>query len=407
LLTADLVRARRRAGRLELSRPRGAARARMVEMAARYIELAEQHVGAARAVFSEACADAEATFRATDRKLAEGLKKLVSDRCSFEQAPEVDPPALRRALFSRASARRRELDVGAELDRAALLAEIAHEHGLSPGRVEEGLYADLKAAHLLTGFDPISAAALVALYERSQEQAVLLRATRVSVHLRDLQPAGLRRFFNTLKFRRLLFTLAPHPDGGYLLEIDGPLSLFQAVTKYGVQLAHLVPALELAGRWTLDAKLRWGREREPLDFHLEGGEVAPFEAAAGDTPGLPDEVAKLVERFRRLETAWEVAPAEQILDLPGVGLCVPDLVFTHATRGARVFLEVMGFWSRDAVWRRVELVERGLPHRILFAVSQRLRVSEAALAAELPGALYVYKGSMNAKALAERLDRVL
>ena len=53
--------------------------------------------------------------------------------------------------------------------------------------------------------------------------------------------------------------------------------------------------------------------------------------------------------------------------------------------GAPVYLEVLGFWSREAVWRRVELVERGLPHRILFAVSKHLRVSEAALDDELPG----------------------
>jgi predicted nuclease of restriction endonuclease-like RecB superfamily len=90
-----------------------------------------------------------------------------------------------------------------------------------------------------------------------------------------------------------------------------------------------------------------------------------------------------------------------------VGLCVPDLVFTHRDSGARVYLEVLGFWSRDAVWRRVELVERGLPHRILFAVSDRLRVSEAVLGGEAPGALYVYKGVMSARAVEEHLDRLL
>jgi uncharacterized protein len=69
-----------------------------------------------------------------------------------------------------------------------------------------------------------------------------------------------------------------------------------------------------------------------------------------------------------------------------------------------IYLELMGYWSRAAVWRRVELVQAGLGERILFAVSSRLRVSEEVLGGELPGALYVYKGAMSAKVVAERLE---
>jgi predicted nuclease of restriction endonuclease-like RecB superfamily len=70
----------------------------------------------------------------------------------------------------------------------------------------------------------------------------------------------------------------------------------------------------------------------------------------------------------------------------------------------RVYLEVMGYWSRAAVWQRVELVQAGLAETVVFAVSSRLRVSEEILDAELPSALYVYKGTMSARAIAERLE---
>jgi hypothetical protein len=66
----------------------------------------------------------------------------------------------------------------------------------------------------------------------------------------------------------------------------------------------------------------------------------------------------------------------------------------------------MGFWSREAVWRRVELVERGLPHRILFAVSKNLRVSEAALGDDLPGSLYVYARTLDARAVLDHVARL-
>src|SRR5262249_51172094 len=94
-------------------------------------------------------------------------------------------------------------------------------------------------------------------------------------------------------------------------------------------------------------------------------------------------------------------------ELPGVGLTVPDVVFEKpASDGSvlRVYLEVMGYWSRAAVWRRVELVQAGLREPGLFAVSSRLRASAEGLGDDLPGALYVYKGTMSARAIADRLE---
>jgi len=135
---------------------------------------------------------------------------------------------------------------------------------------------------------------------------------------------------------------------------------------------------------------------------LPDGGGAPNGAA--EEPPLPDEIAALVRSFDALGTAWRVAPSADVLNLPGIGLSVPDLVFERS--GTKVYLEVMGYWSRDAVWRRVELVEKGLGARIVFAASARLRVSEKALATDLPGALYVYKGAMNARAVAEHVERL-
>jgi hypothetical protein len=43
---------------------------------------------------------------------------------------------------------------------------------------------------------------------------------------------------------------------------------------------------------------------------------------------------------------------------------------------------------------------------MLFAVSSRLRVSEELLDEHASSALYVYKGTMSARAIAERLERL-
>ena len=103
---------------------------------------------------------------------------------------------------------------------------------------------------------------------------------------------------------------------------------------------------------------------------------------------------------------FRAEPAQEVLDLPGVGLCVPDLCFTHLGTGEIVLCEVLGFWNRAAVWRRIELVEQGLSSKIVFVVSARLRVSEEVLDGADSAALYVYKGAINPKALERKLEQL-
>ena len=396
MLTADLVNVRRKGRELCLIPLDAARRPRAIELAAAFLGLAQAHVGRSREELDEAYRGVDVAPR--ERRLADGLCKLVEDRCQFAEDAGQEPEELRRDVFTRASAARQ----GDRFDRAALLATIAGERNLAPDALERGLYADLRGAHALQAVDAIGAESLVDVYDLAQAQAVLLRAARVVVDVKCDTPGAYRALFHKLKFLRLLYTIAPRSDGGYRLEIDGPFSLFESVTKYGLQLALALPAIRECDEWMLEADLRWGKDRAPLLLRLDGRATR----ANDEPPRLADEVVKLLDDLADLESPWRVTPSTDILQLPGAGLCVPDLVFTHAQSGECVYLEVLGFWSRPAVWRRVELVERGLPQRILFAVSQRLRVSEEALGDDLPGALFVYKRVMSARRILERVELI-
>jgi predicted nuclease of restriction endonuclease-like RecB superfamily len=398
LLTADLVRARRRGEDLVLAPLDAARRSAALELAATLLGLAEAHVGKTRGELADVM-DA-VIGGARDRKLAAGLAKLIWDRTELAEAVPIEPEALRHDVFSRAQAAWAQVGDGDRFDRAAVLAAVAADRGLTVDDIERGLYADLRDAHVITELASITAPQLVAAYDLAQPQAVLLRAVRVIVEVESAIPGAYRTLFRKLKFLRLLCAIAPRAQGGYRIEIDGPFSLFESSTRYGLALALALPAIRELDRWSLAADLRWGTARTPLHFRLDGRGEPDTDAA----PHLADDLRALLDALRALDTPWQATPAVEILDLPGHGVCVPDLTFEHAQTRERVHLEVLGYWSRDAVWKRVELVEAGLPHRIVFAVGQHLRVSEAALDAELPAALYVYKRTMSAKAIVERLD---
>lgn len=401
MLTADLVRPSSSGGVLRVRPLSGAKRERALVLAERLVQDAHVHLGRSRDELEQALT---LELAARERKLALGLKKLLEDRCAFEEDGAHDAAALRSALFTAAAARRQALPDDEPLDRAALLREVARAHGLTADVLERALFSDLRGAHRLLRVDVASGAELVDRYDLAQAQAVLLRATRVVAHVGGSDPAGYRALFRKLKLLRLLFRLSLDDErGGYRLEIDGPASLFSQGTRYGLELALALPALAALPRCSVEADVRWGKQRAerrflwtPADARLPPPEDAPPRA----------EVMKLLDDWARLSSPWRAEPASELLHLPGAEVAIPDVTFVHEGSGDVVHLEVLGFWSREAVWRRVELVERGLADRVVFAVSQRLRVSERALDEDAPAALYAFKGVLSARAVLERVERV-
>lgn len=399
MLTADLVRVRVRKGELSVRTLDDKARARLLPAVEHYVAVLRGGEGRSLEAIEDSLGEVDVPAR--DIKTAQGLQKLLMDRCTFAMDEGVDPPALREAVFVKAAAARRIATREAPFDRDAVIAEASSELGLAVQTIEDGLFADLKQNQKLQTFEAVEAAALLDAYDVEQAKAVLLRATKLTVDVDFADAGSARQFFRKLKFRRLLYRMARRPDGRYHLEIDGPFGLFQSSTRYGLQLALMLPALYETAQFTLEAEVRWFKDRDPVTFRLDGGAKG---GSSRKKARLPDEVRQLRDRFKALDCGWSVRRSSKILDLPGVGLCVPDLVFTHEESGDRVYLEVMGYWSRDAVWKRVDLVEGGLTEPIIFALSSRLRVSEKVLDDDLPGELYVYKGAMSARAIAERLE---
>jgi predicted nuclease of restriction endonuclease-like RecB superfamily len=400
VLSAEQVRVRRDGERLVLRELSPKARVRAIEIAEELLSSVSSGVGQSRDELEQILDLIE--LGPSERRLADGLRKLIEDACEFEQETTVDPPKLRSEVFLRATVARRSATLEAPFAREAVLGASGAALELSPELIEAGLYADLRGAHRLRKPPSFSAPTLVNDYERAQVQALLLRAVKVEAVVQCRNPDAYRTLFNKLKFRKLLFELTPVEGGGYRIQIDGPFSLFEAVTKYGIELALTLPALEDCDVLELVASLVWGKARTKLRFEYR--RVRPRENALAE-PALRDDVSELLQDFRALESKWSAATAEEILDLPGVGLCVPDLVFRKKGDPEPIYVEFLGYWSRDAVWRRVELVERGLPHKIVFLVSSKLRVSEAVLDNE-HAALLVFRGKPSARNLERKLEEI-
>lgn len=408
MLPPELTRARKREGKLTLSALSAAERARALEVSESLLSVTRGAIGCDREEVEAGWAGVDVA--AKERKLLAGLTHLVEARSEFSAPASAEPEQVRRRVFELAALRRSQLGDGELFRREDVLSEVATEMGLSAEELEQALYADLRSAQKLASCSVPNAGALVADYELTQVQSVLLRAVRIEAEVRAKSPDAYRELFRKLKFRQLLFRIEPLAGGGYRLDIDGPMSLFGATTKYGLELALSLPALLSCGQLKLKAELRWGKRREKLTFEQTYAQLPDAEPLGG----VRTEVAELLESLQA-QAGWDAQLSERLLDLTerGGGVLVPDLELSRTAASAarrgkeRVLVEILGFWSRDAVFRRIEAAEQGLAERVLFVVSSRLRVSEALLDDVQAASLYVYKGKINAAALLRHAEALL
>lgn len=408
MLPPELTRARKREGKLTLTPLSPAERARATELGEALLSVTRAGLGCDREEVEASWA--AVPVAAKERKLLLGLTHLVEARSEFTSPAGVEPEAVRRAVFTHAAEMRAALGPGEYLNRDRVLERAGADLGISPTQIDETLYCDLRSAQRLERGPVHSPSALVSDYELVQVQSVLLRAVRIEAEVRAARPDAYRELFRKLKFRQLLFRIEPLDGGGYRLEIDGPMSLFGATTKYGLELALSLPALMSCGRLRLKAELRWGKRREKLHFE-QTYEQAPV---SDPLSGVRSEVADLLESLQT-NAAWHTRLSDQLIDLTaeGGGVLVPDLELVPAAPkkgklAAPVLVELLGFWSRDAVFRRIEAAQRGLSGaRMLFAVSSRLRVSEELLDGVEAASLYVYKGKINPQALLRKAEGLL
>ena len=335
-----------------------------------------------------------------------GLAKVLEDRAEFEVVSAHPPEELREKVFAAAAnQRRKSLDQPerARFDRDLVLGEVARSLELEPETVESGLFADLKDENRLLRFEDLSAQRLLDRYNVALAQAALLRSVLVRVEVRGEKPARYRQLLRRLKFHRLLYRVEGDMASGFILHVDGPLSLFSATNRYGLQMALFLPALLHCTDFRLDAELRWGPQREPRSFHLESRDgLAPVDDDRGVF--VPPEIPAFAERFRQVAPAWEIVETTDVIELGREGVWVPDYRFVHRATGVDVFLEVVGFWKRSSLDRLLELLPRLGPTRYVLAISERLKVDEQALES-LPGSVIRYKEIPNASEMAALLDR--
>ena len=284
-----------------------------------------------------------------DFKLVRGLSTLLERRCTFEAESPFNPKEARMAVFEEASRRR----TSSLEERNGVIQTVSAKLGISPETMERTLFSDLEDEIILREYKPLDAERLLKQYNLSLTQTLLFKSLRVEF----TASGNWKNIFRDVKRFGLIYSVERGSDG-FKVSLDGPLSLFKMTERYGTSIAKILPQIVASDSWSIRAEVLARSRGRVYTFEADGGELKGIILSATDSPTggvkLDQYDSTLEERFARsflsYGSEWALKREPEPL-VAGTHVLIPD--FSFEKNGAKVYLEVVGFWTSEYLERKI------------------------------------------------------
>ena len=292
--------------------------------------------------------------------IAKGLNKLLLDRCTFQEV-DSELELFRFKVFTIAAQRFCQQEPGGMNNLETYRKRVADSLAMEPDALSSRLYSDLPDRHVLLSFKPITPEQLLHRYNMAQAQGPLCWADGLTIEIEEPDVGIRRKFFQRLKFFRLLARLSPKQPGHFSIQLDGPLSLFDSSRAYGMQLANFLPSVCVLNRWSIRANVRIDNGSF-VTLELDQNSGLKSHVTQTNTY-IPEEFERFASQFNTLaqtgrkEDQWKMGKTPTLLNLGVQQWVVPDFSFRHAS-GQVVHLELFHRWHAGLLLQRLDHLQK-------------------------------------------------
>ncbi len=377
-----------------------------LELAVELIACFHEAVGKTQGVLERQLLELEGDT--TDYKVKRGLAYILkSSFCTFEVVSPLEPQMLRERVFALSAKSVPSLQ-STQATLSKIADELSHEfeREVLSQQVDDGLYADLSENKILTNFDAPTPEDLLHRYNLSQVQGVFYRASQLTLNAHRNVPGEYKLLFRYLKLFQLMAYIEGDADHGFTITIDGPTSLFNPSTRYGLAIAKLIPALLHVTRWSLSSILQtrdfytntWKTGRFTLNS--ECGLVSHY------PPGKPYDSmleASFADKWDSLKSDWVLEREVDLVPIPG-SVMIPDFRLVHPD-GRTFLLEIVGYWRPEYLQKKFSQVRRAERDDLILAISERLNLEKAGVKLnDVPARIIWFKDKLLPKAVLAALE---
>jgi predicted nuclease of restriction endonuclease-like RecB superfamily len=339
-----------------------------------------------------------------DYKLVRAICHLLEQRCEYVSHESgfsnarnngtMNPILLRRQIFEISSLLGYPVT---ENERKNIIQKIASKNNLSVNDVEIAMWSDLEKNKYLKYFDSLTSLQLVAWYNISALQTLLLNSVKMefSIYggfnwkkiLRKTKQLGLMySLYSESKYesqsnaniKKNEILPEKKEQNKVICTVNGPLSIVRLTDRYGMAIAKLIPSIIFSEIWSIKAtilrksisglKKTYDFELSSTDkdiplfdastFHLQSDQKSAQELSYNnDSMDYFDSSVekKFMDKFLKFSTGWSLFREPDPLILSNGKAFIPDFVFEKY--GVKVYLEIIGFWTEDYLKRKLEKIK--------------------------------------------------
>jgi predicted nuclease of restriction endonuclease-like RecB superfamily len=378
-----------------------------VAIATDLIHLFQQCHGKTQGELEQRLRELEGT--STDYRIKRGLAHLLRSETfsKFEIVSPLEPKLLRQRVFA-LSARAAPLPQTAPTTLKTIAEQLSQElqQEIFSEQIRTGLYADLDENKILTQFDAPTPEALLHRYNLSQVQGIFYRASQICINAHRNDPGEYKLLFRYLKLFGLMTYIEGDADHGFTISIDGPTSLFKPSTRYGLDIAKLIPALLHVSKWSLVADLQlrdsYSKTNRTGRFTLD----SQCNLVTHYPPGKPYDSlleSAFVDRWQSTKTEWRLEREVDLIPIPG-SVMIPDFRVVHPD-GRSFLLEIVGYWRPEYLRKKFSQVRQSGCSNLILAISERLNLEKAGVhVRNCPAQVIWFKDKLLPKAVLAVLD---
>jgi predicted nuclease of restriction endonuclease-like RecB superfamily len=339
-----------------------------------------------------------------DYKLVRAICHLLEQRCEYVSHESQFSNARNNGTMNPILLRRQIFEISSLLgypvtgnERKNIIQKIASKNNLSVNDVEIAMWSDLEKNKYLKSFDSLTSLQLVAWYNISALQTLLLNSVKMefSIYggfnwkkiLRKTKQLGLMYYlYSESKYesqtnahiKKNEILPENNEQNKVICTVNGPLSIVRLTDRYGMAIARLIPSIIFSEIWSIKAtilrksisgsKKTYDFELSSTDkdiplfdastFHLQSDQKSPSELSSNnDSMDYFDSSVekKFMDKFLKFSTGWSLFREPDPLILSNGKAFIPDFVFEKY--GVKVYLEIIGFWTEDYLKRKLEKIK--------------------------------------------------
>jgi len=339
-----------------------------------------------------------------DYKLVRAICHLLEQRCEYASHESGFSNARNNDTMNAIHLRRQIFEIASllgypitENQRKNILQKVASKNNLSVNDVEMAMWNDLEKNKYLKNFDSLTSLQLVAWYNVSALQTLLLNSVKMefSIYggfswkkiLRKIKQLGLMYSLyresnhgseSNAQTKKEEILLKSKKENKIICAVNGPLSIVRLTDRYGMAMAKLIPLIIFSEIWSINATIlrkSISGMKKTYDFELSSTDkdIPLFDASTFQLqseqksgPGLSYDnygmeyfdssvEKKFMDKFLKFSTGWHLDREPDPLILSSGKAFIPDFVFEKY--GVKVYLEIVGFWTEDYLKRKLEKIK--------------------------------------------------